>query len=114
MSSFSSTNNNSKIAAGPLSGNEVSLKGGAQVAIYLSHDDEECEDQSETDDEEERLDCVHDIHGDGEEADVEEVDGDDDDEKEYRAICFVAQLKTRLFSITNHAQLFRGCVLICV
>lgn len=82
MSSFSSTNNNSKIAAGPLSGNEVSLKGGAQVAIYLSHDDEECEDQSETDDEEERLDCVHDIHGDGEEADVEEVDGDDD-EKEY-------------------------------
>ena len=55
MSSFSSTNNNSKIAAGPLSGNEVSQKGGAHVPIYLSHDDEECEDQSETDDEEERL-----------------------------------------------------------
>ena len=27
---------------------------------------------SESDDEEERLDCVHDIHGDGEEADVED------------------------------------------
>ena len=34
---------------------------------------------SDTDDEEERLDCVHDIHGDGDEADVEEVDADDDD-----------------------------------
>jgi len=83
MSSFSSTNNNSKIAAGPLSGNEVSQKGGAHVPIYLSHDDEEYEDQSETDDEEERLNCVHDFHGDGEEADFEEADGDEDDDKEY-------------------------------
>lgn len=32
---------------------------------------------SDTDDEEERLDCVHDIHGDGDEADVE-ADGDDE------------------------------------
>ena len=35
---------------------------------------------SETDDEEERLDCVHDIHGDGDEADADdEIDIDDDD-----------------------------------
>ena len=35
-------------------------------------------DTDEDDDDEERLDCVHDIHGDGEEADVEEIDGEDD------------------------------------
>ena len=35
---------------------------------------------SDTDeDDEEHLDCVHDIHGDGEEADVEEIGGDDEE-----------------------------------
>ena len=68
------------MAAGPLSGNEASQKSSngvhAQAPIYLDNDDDDEGDlaPSDTDDEEERLDCVHDIHGDGEEADVEEVD----------------------------------------
>ena len=33
---------------------------------------------SESDDEEERLDCVHDIHGDGEEADAEDEEESQD------------------------------------
>jgi len=37
-------------------------------AIYV---DDDMDLPSESDDEEERLDCVHDIHGDGEEADIE-------------------------------------------
>ena len=83
--SSSTTNNNSKIAAGPLSGNEANYKATANgAAIYLNEDeldedgDQMPSDTDEDDDDEERLDCVHDIHGDGDEADVEEIDGDDD------------------------------------
>ena len=36
------------------------------------------------DDDEERLDCVHDIHGDGEEADIEEIDCDDEFSSEHQ------------------------------
>ena len=36
-------------------------------------------DTDEEDEDEERLDCVHDIHNDGEEADIEEIGGTDDD-----------------------------------
>ena len=36
------------------------------------------------DDDEERLDCVHDIHNDGEEADIEEIDGDDECETDHQ------------------------------
>ena len=44
-------------------------------AIYV---DDDLDLPSESDDEEERLDCVHDIHGDGDEADAEdEVESQD-------------------------------------
>ena len=51
--------------------------------IYLNEDNEDDEglmgpSDSDDDDDEERLDCVHDIHGDGEEADVDEIDDDDE------------------------------------
>ena len=46
---------------------------------------------SESDDEEERLDCVHDIHGDGEEADIE-------DEEE-------SQDKVRIWNQNNQASI---------
>lgn len=75
--------NNSKIAAGPLSGNEVSQKNSSNVPIYLNDEDDDTDQApSDTDDEEERLDCVHDIHGDGEEADVEEINSVDEEEED--------------------------------
>jgi hypothetical protein len=43
--------------------------GGTRSAIYV---DDDMDFPSDTDDEEERRDYVHDIHGDGEEADVED------------------------------------------
>lgn len=74
ISSGSSTNNNSKIAAGPLSGNEASHKQADNRPIRLNDDDLGSDGPSDTDeDDEEHLDCVHDINGDGEEADVDEV-----------------------------------------
>lgn len=80
----SATNNNSKIAAGPLSGNEASHKNGisnAPMSQYNHNGEDEHElgdemgpSDTDDDDDEERLDCVHDIHGDGEEADDEDVE----------------------------------------
>lgn len=86
----SSTNNNSKIAAGPLSGNEASQKNNAPNAagpgtqqLYNENGLVAGAAPSDTDDEdddEERLDCVHDIlHADGDEvADLHDDDDDDD------------------------------------
>ena len=85
----SSTNNNSKIAAGPLSGNEASQKNNAASGnapsgqqLYNENDLVAGGAPSDTDDEdddEERLDCVHDIiHADGEEV----ADLHDDEEED--------------------------------
>ena len=72
----STTNNNSKIAAGPLSGNEASHKNGVSNAPVYGQDGSTVDlmgpSDTDDDDDEERLDCVHDIHGDGEEADVDD------------------------------------------
>lgn len=79
--------NNSKIAAGPLSGNGASNRGQNGPSVYLNDRDDSDGNQgpSDTDeDDEEHLDCVHDIHGDGEEADVEEIDGDDEFSSEHQ------------------------------
>ena len=63
----------------------MSQKGGSNVPVFVSNDEEDDDEMvpSDTDDEEERLDCVHDIHGDGDEADVEEIGGDYEEEKHH-------------------------------
>ena len=97
-SSSISNNANSKVAAGPLSGNEASYRGthhnqvpsGSGHALFAGEDaassDQNEQGPSDTDDDdEERLDCVHDImHDDGGEADVEEIDCDDEFTTEHQ------------------------------
>lgn len=98
-SSSISNNANSKIAAGPLSGNEASYRGahhgpgasGSGPGLFAGEDGACSSDQNEQgpsdtdDDDEERLDCVHDIiHDDGGEADIEEIDCDDEFTTEHQ------------------------------